>query len=64
MFLKSDYEKLRWHIGPKRNKPVIHRIVYDGHGCFTSYSSCAHKGTYDSCITSIVINGILSEKQG
>jgi hypothetical protein len=26
------------------------------------YSSCAHKGFADSCITSIVINGILSEK--
>jgi hypothetical protein len=44
---------LRWHIS-QGNKPVIHRIVYDRHGCFTDFIPASHKGLMIP-ITSIVI---------
>jgi hypothetical protein len=35
----------------QRNKPVIPRIVYDGHIGSPGLFRFAHKGLYDSCIT-------------
>jgi hypothetical protein len=57
---QSDYEYRVTMAYKERNKPVIHRIVYDGHIALPGFIPAVP--IKDFRITSIVINGILSEK--